>query len=346
MSAKTKKILVLICAASLILICFSVFFRKTEKQDNKDQIKLTKSQPRDRIAPKPRMDDSSDALVPDEPIHENIELRDLSQKERVKLVFESNIDFYGKVLDQQGEPVRGAKIKIAAADGYWENGSDFFKTSDANGLFSIKGIKGAGIYVSVEKSGYHRTEKSKGRFGYGMKSGQNPHDKHDHPAIFVLQKKSAVEPLFRATHKDGAEYFPIGQKIALDLKNGQRRSGNASIEITSINDRLEGQDHGYTWRFIITVPGGEIIERNDPLQFLAPENGYQSQAVIGFDGKAENWKSRQKKDFFVKFANGTYGRFKLDVWSKTKNGFFFESYVNPSGSKYLEYDSSKSLSRK
>jgi len=81
------------------------------------------------------------------------------------------------------------------------------------------------------------------------------------------------------THKDGAEYFPIGQKIALDLKNGQRRSGNASIEITSVNERLEGQDRDYTWRFIVTVPGGGIVERNDSLQFSAPENGYQSQRL-------------------------------------------------------------------
>jgi hypothetical protein len=346
MSAKTKKILVLICASLLILICFLVFLRKTEKQDNVDRVEISKSQPFVQIAPKPQMNESSDAIVPDEPIHENIELRELSQKDRVKLVFESNIDFYGKVLDQQGDPVERAKIKIAAADGYWENGSDFFEISDTNGLFSIKGIKGAGIYVSVEKSGYHRTEKSKGRFGYGMKSGENPHDKHDHPAIFLLQKKGAIEPLFCATHKDRAEYFQRGQKIALDLKNGQRRSGNASIEITSINNRLEGQDRDYTWRFIVTVPGGEIIERNDPLQFLAPENGYQSQAMIGYDAKAEDWRSRQEKDFFVRFANGTYGRVKLDAWSKTKNGFFFESYVNPSGSKYLEYDPSKSLSRK
>jgi len=191
MSAKTKKILVLICAASFVFFCYLVVFRKTDKQGNKDQVEFAKSQPRDRFAPKTQIGESSDVVVPDEPIHENRELRDLSHKERVELVFGSNIDFYGKVLDQQGEPVEGAKIKIAAADGYWKNGTDFFRTSDANGLFSIKGIKGAGIYVSVEKSGYHRTEKSKGRFGYGMKSGQNPHDKHDRPAIFLLQKKGA-----------------------------------------------------------------------------------------------------------------------------------------------------------
>lgn len=334
-----KKTIAILCATYflLVLMCWMIwkFAFKSKGDANSRQRAHQQEQ---------KITENRHEMRPQSPIQDPNapKFNNLSKEEQFGVVFGASIVFYGKVVDEKGTPVEGAKVEIGAADSFWSKGSEYLRQSNAEGLFSIQGIKGAGIYVNVTKEGYYRVpEKSYGRFGYGMPSGREPHEQPEKPAIFMIQKKGKAEPLFQAD-SNGAKYFQHGQKFTLDLKNGEQQVSESSIEITSVSERVDGQDRNYTWHFIITVPGGGIVERKDPFQFTAPEDGYRSQAVIGFDGNDNNWNSRTRKenDYFVRFANGTYGRVVLDVWSKTKNGFFFESYVNPSGSKNLEYDPS------
>src|SRR4051812_42251660 len=69
----------------------------------------------------------------------------------IKEVFNSPISFFGKVQDQDAAPIDGANVEFGAVDKFWESGSNYHATSDANGLFSINGIKGAGLTVAVSK---------------------------------------------------------------------------------------------------------------------------------------------------------------------------------------------------
>ena len=69
--------------------------------------------------------------------------------ESIKQIFQTPITFYGKVIDQNGDPVPQAKVTYGALDKFWESGTDYQGSSDSNGLFSISGIKGGALLVAV-----------------------------------------------------------------------------------------------------------------------------------------------------------------------------------------------------
>ena len=65
------------------------------------------------------------------------------------------IEFYGEVVDENTNPVSGAKIDFDANDTSASGTSVFHTQSDANGLFSIKNIQGKILGVKVSKEGYY-----------------------------------------------------------------------------------------------------------------------------------------------------------------------------------------------
>ena len=280
---------------------------------------------------------------------EQTDFSDLTKEEQSGLVFGAPIKFYGKVIDQEGNPVEGAKVKIGAADRFWADGTDYFRESNAEGPFSIQGIKGAGIYVSAEREGYYRTEKSKGRFGYGMPSGQKPHDDPDHPAIFVLQKQGECEPLIHreipnSTYGRSWVKVPNHESVSVDLKSGNI-GGNTPhrILISQSNTRPEQEDtrNPYDWNFAVKVPGGGIQLKDGIFNFEAPEDGYAETFSRAFPKEAEDWADSFIKHYFIRFADGTHARVHLDM--RTDQFIIRSSYLNPSGSRNLEYDKSKRI---
>ena len=92
------------------------------------------------------------------------------------------IEFYGKVTDQNSDPINSATIKFSFANTTTENGSLQETQSDSAGLFSLKGNR-VGTSIEVSKDGYAMTEQSKGVFRYV----RNGLVKKDNPAIFILR---------------------------------------------------------------------------------------------------------------------------------------------------------------
>ena len=115
----------------------------------------------------------------------------------------SSIVFYGKVVDQNGDPVHQTRISIIT-EVFTPNPLTLYSTkkrtrfsSDSNGFFYYKGV---GRMISVyiwPPDGYEHTEQSSSRdFYYGqtydnsVKQFHNP-DKNN-PVIFRLRKKSSA----------------------------------------------------------------------------------------------------------------------------------------------------------
>lgn len=59
------------------------------------------------------------------------------------------IQFYGKVIDQYGEP-----ISSAAVDMSWGKGTNYLAQTLSNGYFSLSGVTGSSLSVFVKKEGY------------------------------------------------------------------------------------------------------------------------------------------------------------------------------------------------
>lgn len=339
-----RKLLLALALLLLVLVSWLIWIGKSQP----DVAGTPKSRPTKSEQPVPGTSEKNQPRTRPES-SEKTPFSDLSQEEQFGIVFGASIKFYGKVIDQEGVPVQGAKVKIGAADRFWADGTDYFRESDAEGLFSIQGIKGAGIYVSAEKEGYYRTEKSNGRFGYGMPSGQEPHDEPDDPAIFVLHKQGQCEPLIyweipKTTYGRSWVQVPNGGSISVDLKSGDiGRNTPHSILISQSNTKVERENarNPYDWNFEVKVPGGGILLKEGKFNFQAPENGYAETFSKSFSKEEEEWADSFIKEYFIRFADGTYARVHLDM--STHQFIIRSSYLNPSGSRNLEYDPSKRI---
>lgn len=271
-----------------------------------------------------------------------------SRKEAVKIIqgiYGAPISFYGKVIDQKGMPVSRANVDYNALDKFMTDGSKYRSLSDDNGDFSITDIKGAGLLVSVSKPGYDRIDgKSAADFGYGMPpdSYRKAPPTKDHPAVFVLRKKSEAEPLIVINCN-----IPIpknGSPVEISLKTGMRVSagqGDLKIECWT-NDQTKDAKRQYEWHCRFSVPGGGLVERGGELEQQAPVDGYKADAEIHMKQNAQSWRPSFEGEYFLKLSNGSYARARLEMIAGGDHFASIASYLNPQpSSRNLEYDASK-----
>lgn len=254
------------------------------------------------------------------------------------------INFWGKVIDERGNPVPDATISYTAMDKPLEQiirdqGTRYTGKSDADGLFSITDIKGGSLYVGVSKDGYYRIKKSGYTIGYGIPNEHKPPSPNE-PAIFVLRKMGETEPL-KAFSSGGIRVPKDGQPIEVSLTQGRvmpAGQGDIQIEVWTQDQQRDAQGY-YPWRCKISVPGGGLIERNDNFDFIAPAEGYEPTVEISMNQAADRWQKGFDGQYFVKLRNGTFARMSLRLTTGGDHFFMIESFLNPTpGSRNLEYD--------
>lgn len=252
------------------------------------------------------------------------------------------ITFYGKVIDQNGEPIADARVGYSALDKFMKPGTSFSGQSDRDGRFSIAGIQGARLSVNVRKEGYYFIDgKSHAAFAYG--TGPDGHFRPpptaDAPAVFVLHKMGPTEPLVVVGSRQ-IDVPRTGQALKVDLATG--RTGDGQLEIRSwIGDTNQPQ---FTWRYRLSVPGGGLVERAGPFAFEAPTDGYRETVELCMDATAERWSSDVLRGYFARLADGRYARFSVNFYPGDRNFVVFESYLNPTpGSRNLEFDPAKAV---
>ena len=272
-----------------------------------------------------------------------VEERHKAVAERVEAILATPITFYGKVIDQNGDPVPDATVNYGALDKFDAPGSQYQGKSDANGKFSISDIAGAALSVGVRKEGYYMIDgKSANTFAYGVGPDsvrQEPPTK-DNPAIFVLQKMGMTEPLI---HISSRTYRAPrnGTPVEVDLTTG-RMSGQGHLRVEAwTEDRTKDAKQHYNWRCRISVPQGGLVERKGQFDFQAPADGYKPSDDIVMLQTAEKWQPQGQREYFVKLNDGRYARVQLKMIAQGNHFFRLESYLNPSGSRNLEFDPSK-----
>jgi hypothetical protein len=109
------------------------------------------------------------------------------------------IEFYGKVVDENEQPVERANIMLGWTHLFApETSNNTNVLSDANGLFSLSGVVGATLSVRVEKEGYYTTVSGadQASFSYSQNLGNQPfRPDSSSPVIFYVRKKDQVERL-------------------------------------------------------------------------------------------------------------------------------------------------------
>jgi len=286
---------------------------------------------------------ATNAIIPQKR-QENLETR-RQVVAAIESALNAPITFYGKVVDQNGSPVPFARAAYGLLDKFNESGSNGHVDADANGFFTIQGVRGAAIGVNVSKSGYYQIHKVSDQYfsyGSGGDSMSKPPPPRDNPAVFVLQKMGEKVPLVYA----GTRYYKVskdGQPLEVKLETGGQvpvGQGNIRFERWA-NDSEKNQRGHFDWRLRITVTGGGLIEREGEFQFEAPSNGYQESIEINMPTSlGDKWSYAAKQSFFVKTSDDHYARLHVTIQAgHNTTPLVVDTFLNPTpGDRNLEFD--------
>lgn len=258
------------------------------------------------------------------------------------------IVFYGKVVDEKGNPIEDATAKIGMADEkLWTGGAQHIKTTDSSGMFSVSG-HGMGLNVRISKEGYYTLPESSGNFSYIKESGSlNKHPDKNDPAIFVLRRMGETVPLIRQHAK--IRIRKDGTPILLSLTTGKQDSlGDIKVEAWTSDQNIQANSsRPYDWRCRISVlNGGLILKTDGEFEWEAPEGEYRQFDDINVAASDENWNSQAIRQYYIKLNDDRYGWLKFHMMSGGAHLFVIDSYLNPTpGDRNLEFDPAKQINK-
>jgi uncharacterized repeat protein (TIGR03803 family) len=254
-------------------------------------------------------------------------------------LWQKPIDFYGKIEDEGSNPIAGANVQFQ-----WDDltARDFTRTavakSDAEGLFSLVGKRGATLSVSVSKEGYYTPHDGQGSFRYAMGNPDFSPDPQN-PVIFHLHKKGQGVSLIQTKFPPGmriAQLHHDGTPVTLDLFNGTQVSeGSGQLELQLWRDISDRNVRKFDWKLQLSILGGGLVPTDEEFAFEAPQGGYQPSIVISMPATNQDWNDSFTARYYIQLPNGDYGRFDLNL-SAYNGAFRAQSAINPTGSQNLE----------
>lgn len=254
------------------------------------------------------------------------------KQDAFRTIFSTPLALYGIVVDQDGQPVGDARVKIGVADKPWDSGSSYERVTGSTGMFEITGVRGAGINVEVAKEGYYAGRESRRL----LQSGEMP--SRDSPAVWRLYKKGTVETLIH--HGPSWTDLPMDE-TPVEYDFNTKKFVDAGLGQIRAEVRVEGSMHRrFSWSYRLSVPSGGLIPRMHEFDFVAPEQGYAEVLEARIDANAANWMGAFNGDYFIRLPNGSYGRLRFSI-ARGRDNFSFRidhAVVNPAGSRNLEYD--------
>lgn len=265
-----------------------------------------------------------------------------SKEEQVKDLLQSmdrQMEFYGKVIDQEGRPVEGATVYVGLRSS--KGDKEITLKTDHKGRFEIKKETGFLVYVDkVKKTGYeYKYKNNPSGFDYARGKIHQP-DKQN-PVIFHLRKKEPPTLVLKNSFKIRFDY--LGAEYELDILRGNPGPGDFTRLEKKVHIDLvvRGEVSGDESGFIITftpLDKESGIQEKEELLYVAPERGYQPEYtyLLPFDKDAV-----VKKHLYMKGVGGEYYS-RIDVKMRsyeTSVGVYLETWTNPTGERNVEYDS-------
>jgi hypothetical protein len=254
------------------------------------------------------------------------------------------ITFYGKVVDQNNQPVPEVKVRLQVRVGYFtspttgkERWDPVSLETDADGKFVLSNVKGGFVqFNAIEKEGYKLLPRQ-AKEGY-MYFPPQIHPDPTNPVVFKMWKKRGAEPLVSSSWH--GKMASDGATNRFDLLRGAR-SDDGSLEIickrTPLSSPPPGNAH-FDYSFEIAVNGGAIQTTADEFTYLAPESGYSTSYKVAQKADDPKWWGRVTQEFYIKTADGHYGRLSVDWYASQNapNHLDWDCSINPSGSRNLE----------
>jgi len=251
-----------------------------------------------------------------------------------------NQDFYGKVIDQYGNPIVGADVKgNIMLDGLGTSKEETHTTqTDQMGFFQFTGLHGASLGVTVRKEGYQIDVRGR---GYKAPIGQT--SSPDDRATFTMWKLRGAEPI---RYVSAESRIPSdGTSITFDTTTGKENpNGDLQVTLSRLPLQVRRSGQKFDWGIKIEILHGGLVEENDAYSYWAPASGYQPSFEFNISSNDIPWHSTMTQNFYIKNSQGQFGRMQMEAYaSVTPAGIKFDLWINPSGSQNLEFDTTKQI---
>jgi hypothetical protein len=251
-------------------------------------------------------------------------------------------DFYGRVIDQYGQPVTNADVigNIALEHG-WSAPEKFemYKTqTDAEGLFQFTGLHGAKLGVVPSKPGYEL-----GGHGEGYKGSVGQQSSPTDRVTFNMWKLHGAEPM---VHPNIHAYIPCDGSIAkFNLITGKQDPNGELIVSLTRNPVNIDRSKPFNWSVTLEIQNGGLQEITNIYPNEAPVEGYQPIITLDFQTNLVGWQPQFNRAYYFKSQHGqVYGRMTINIMANFQPPptlFDVEIYANPAGSRNLEFDYKK-----
>ncbi len=364
MMIKNKPLLVAILIIGMVLLSMWYYFEKNKIQEIDDIENAEHVQKKEiaKLSEKLKVAKRKGDIKKAKKIEKEIEGR---LPENLKLIVETinkntfDLDFYGKVLDQYGEPVSNAKIKYVASKMYHFDmtASGVVKT-DHLGVFNIK-ASGYSLTLYMPEhpelsdmymSGTAKKPfKSVGRVllepvGHGKNTQTWRGYTNDKPYII---RGWRVESFDKVIHNrmnlfvkpDGSIHTFLKKEYGkMSLDDGFHSDGY--LLFTCVRDESRSKDKNGAWQVTIEAIEGGIVETTDVILNEAPLGGYQDSVTESMKGGGPYGSSllKDKKYYFHAKNNAVFGSLAMlfDPYGKEKNCRILVDYkINLDGSRNL-----------
>jgi len=249
--------------------------------------------------------------------------------------WQAPIDFYGKVVDENGEAIAGASIQFSWSETPSDDGQRATATeSDSQGRFSLRDKRGASLEISVGKEGYYTSKRNNRSFSYALSGRFSPDPLN--PIIYHLRKKHFGAQLIVSSYGDRPN-FPVrvsknGEPTRVDLLQ-RKIDPNGQLEIRQNKPPLKEVTE---WSLIVSIPRGGLVENEDDFPFNAPDTNYHATVEYHFTRSDSNWATQLTKQYYIAVGQPPqYGWLRIES-NLAQETVFLTYAINPDGSRNLE----------
>ncbi len=193
---------------------------------------------------------------------------------------DKDIDFYGKVVDQNGNVIPDVKVTGSAIYNS-DRGSgvqEKHTTTDAKGYFEFHGLKGRSFDYHLEKTGYETMPDPDVSFDFTelVPANKRFHPDPKNPVVLKMWKLHGAEPMIKGSKH--LEVIPDGKPIHFDLQTAKVVEDGGDIILSLQHDHLPRgiAVSGWPWKGEIAAVDGGFFASKLRLtgMYSAPESGY------------------------------------------------------------------------
>jgi hypothetical protein len=245
------------------------------------------------------------------------------------------ITFYGKVIDQNGNPVVNATVETHITDS--SGVGDVMVTTGAGGEFEVSGKSGRKLFIDkIICIGYEYTRKFAGKSSF--ENGTYTPDKSK-PFIFMVRKKEPATLVLKGDMawkiKPAIAYYEVD---LVNQKYGKQGRFKADGSLAKIDLKINAVLTPEKTSYLVTLDGkstnSELL-MDDTFLYVAPETGYEKTLTLEIPIG-----STITRYFYVKGRNGgIYSRIEAKFEVKPDGVIAaLNIFTNPKGERNLDFD--------